>query len=148
MWRRRLGFLQSCGKPAWVVAHGLLHRLKGTSHGRRELEEKPGESMARTYEEGPPGLRQEFAVLGFYYKFSMDNKCLMHFMVQPVIEQWVHKNRQEKSMSSGKAKVTRTMSWQSTWSWALDGEEDKRLHVNPISTRLPSKTKELNPAIH
>lgn len=55
--------------------------------------------------------------------------------------------RQEKSMSSGKAKVTRAMSWQSTWSWALDGEEEKRLHVNPIFTRLPSKNKELNPAI-
>lgn len=50
-------------------------------------------------------------------------------------------------MSSGKAKVIRTMSWQSAWSWALDGE-DKRLHVNPVFTWLPSKTKELSSAIH
>lgn len=44
--------------------------------------------MARRYEEGPPGLWQKFAVLDFYYKFRMDNKCLMtNFMVRSVIEQ-------------------------------------------------------------
>lgn len=141
--RRRLGFLQNCGKPAWVVVHGLLHRLKGISHGRQELEEKPVESMARTYEEGPPGLRQKFTVLGFYYKSRMDSKYLMtNFMVRSVIEQWVHKNRdRRRTCLQGKANIIRTMSWQSSWSWALDREEDKGSMWTPFSHGSQAKTK-------
>lgn len=85
--RKRLGYeelWQACLSSCPQVSPQIERNQSRETRTR----EKSGESMARRYEEGPPGLWQKFDVLDFYYKFRKDNKCLMtNFMVRSVIEQ-------------------------------------------------------------